>query len=498
MDHGHKSIAIPCLGVAGLEYKPELSAHVLFDAVVSFHYKYPTAITQFCFVVFRDSDKKAFFDEYEAKVTQFAKVTASPQPHHGNKPNFGALNVEIFNGDLAKERTEVIVNSTSLDIKEDANQISKAIFAAAGEDMCYSCRSLVSSGLLLVDGQVIPTNASGVLRCDKVYHVHVPGKAKRDVPPTSTECSLLKIVVCNCLDLAESTRQGTVSFPAFCLGIGNYTVEQSAGLMFEAFEEFIKTSPPKYLKKIRIVIRNKQLYDEFLQYHNRVILDQESPPIQSNGTSLAEEPVVTNSLFGNFPSKSLKKTAICFHLYGIKSDSIDDTEMKLKVFINEAIVTDMVDLRETMKLFNQDDMKRFHELAIEHSIEVDVQPEFRRIILHGEENGVEKMSNKIQQRQFELQALTNELQIYQWCSMNPKGSVQIYSQDVMMQIEVAYKRKLNSVSVTIDQTMVRIDLQKMEEYDRTDGTLRGKVERTRRAMEIGESKRYNNSVNMLL
>ena len=490
MDHGHKSIAIPCLGVTGLGYKPEFSARVLFDAVISFHYKHPTAITQFCFVVFRKSDETAFFDEYDTKILQFAKVTAAPSLN-GSKPNFGALNVEIINGDLAKERTEVIVNSTSEMIEEDANQISRAIFAAAGDDMRYACRSLVSSGLRLVDGMVIPTNASGVLRCDKIYHVNVPGKLRRDVPPTKVEGSLLKMVVNGCLDLAENTKQETISFPAFCLGIGKYTVEQSGGLMFEAFDEFIKRSSPKYLRKIRIVICDKQLYDEFLQYYNRIINDHDpaTPSIGSEIPLRASGPIGAHSLkpsIVNFPSKVLKKSAVSFHLYGIQKESLDDTERELKVFIHETIVTDMVDLEETMKLFHADDLKSFYELAIAQDIEVDVQPEFKRIILRGEENAVEKMCNKIQQKKFELQALTNELQIYQWCSTNSAGGgVKIYSLDVTMQIEVAFKRKLDSVSVTIDQTPIMIDLRKMEEYDNIGG-VRGKVERRRKTMEIGK------------
>ena len=491
-EHGHRSIAIPCLGVVGLGYKPEFSARVLFESVVSFHYKHPSAITQFYFIVHRKGDEQAFYEEYEKRIEQFAKISlpSPPRPStsSGNKHGFDPLDVEIIKGDLTKEQTEVIVNSTSIDIREDANQISRALFAAAGNDMRDACSGLVNSGVLLADGLVIPTNASGELRCDKVYHVHVPGKLKRDVPPTPAEAALLKKVVYGCLEIAEETKQESLSFPAFCLGIGNYTIEQSGGLMFEAIGEFVQMSP-KYLKSVRIVIRDKPLYDDFLQFYKQGTSGFRKKPPNHAGLKPRSVTQPTKPSYATagelLKPSSCKKNAVHFHLFGIKKDKLDNTEKELKIFINESIVTDMVELGETIKLFHQNDLDVFFELAFQHSVEIDVQLDFERVLFSGEEMAVEKLCTKVQQKKIELQALTNELQLYQWFGEDLSGIPVSYPQDVMMQIEVGYKRKLDSINIVIDRTHVRIDFLKMEEQDNTGG-FRKKIARRRRTLEMGE------------
>ena len=474
--------------MVGLGYKPEFSARVLFEAVISFHYKYPNAITHFHFIVRRSVDEKAFYEEYNAKVLQFAKVSA-PAPR--DEGSGSAFKIEIIHGDLAQEKTEVIVNSTSVDIKEDANQISKAIFRASGNDMLNACTGLVSSGLRLTDGMVVPTSASGELRCDKVYHVHIPGKSKRDVLPTQAEGELFKKVVYGCLEIGEETRQESIAFPAFCLGVGNYTVEQSGGLMFEAFNEFTAKMAPKCLKEVRIVIYKKDLYEEFRLFYNQGISFGTVKKGRANSATpnsvMPHPPKQKPRSFTNAQlAPSSRKGTISFHIYGIQTAILSNTEKILKTFINEIIVTDMVELGDTIKLFNQDDMDDFLDLATKNNVDIDIQHDLERIIVSGEDSAVEKVIDKVQRKKIELQVLTSELQVYEWYTENSAGVLECYSLDVMRQLEIAYKRKSPSITVTIDQVRVIIDLTKMEEHDSVVG-LRRKIVRKRKALQLGKS-----------
>ena len=489
-DHGHKSIAIPCLGVANLGYSPEFSARIMFEEVVSFHYKHPTAITEFCFVVYRKSDEKPFFDEYDRRVKQLAKLSTPSMPTTATgKPDHGSLKVELFKGNLAREQTAVIVNSTSIDLREDANQISRAIFDFAGNDMRNACSSLVSSGLLLVDGIVIPTSASGELRCDKVYHVHVPGKEKREAPPTLPEASLMKKVIYNCLEMANNNKHESLSFPAFCLGIGNYTVEESGGLMFEAFEDFIRTSP-QHLKTIRIIIHDQQKHDEFLKYFKGYF-----PNVSTESTG-ASHAFLSPSLsrktrshhaspFANLPQMPLcQKSSIRFKIYSIRKETLAIVEKELIKFINETIVSDMVDLGETTTLFGPSDLNKVYELARDNEVEVDVQPELERIIITGEEGAVEKLCNKVQLMKVELSSLINELQFFEWFTEDASGLQERYPPEAMRQIEVAYKRHLSAVEITVDNIAVTVNFANWEEFDPKAGLRRGVV-RKRKAVEVG-------------
>ena len=122
--------------MANLGYPPNFSASILFEEVVSFHYRHPTAITCFHFVVYRDSDEKDFFDEYKRRVEQVSKLETSSRPVSGGTSGardivLGSMKIEVINGSIADEQTEVIVNSTSVDMKKDANQITKAIHEKA-------------------------------------------------------------------------------------------------------------------------------------------------------------------------------------------------------------------------------------------------------------------------------------------------------------------------------------------------------------------------------
>lgn len=476
--------------MVGLGYKPEMSARILFESVISFHHKYPNAINEFIFIVHRPCDKEAFYDEYETKVQQFTKSSASRHPTAPGNRDFGSLKVEIVLGNIADEVTQVIVNSTSSDMKS-TNAISRAILKAAGDDMLYACTNLVECGVSCNNGNVVPTNASGVLRCDKVYHVHIPGKKERDVPPTHAESQVFKKVVRGCLDLAEDFQQESLSFPAFCLGIGQYTVEQSAGLMFEAFDEFVKTNP-KYLSTIKVVILDKAKYDEFHEYYKQVSSNT------ANGlTSLATggrmgSPPPLKSLSpplnrASITKLSCQKTGVRFRLYGVHDQSINSIETELTRFINDSIVTDMVDLGDAIRLFHKDDFNKLMEIAVQSGVEFDIQFEFDRIIVIGEETAVEKICGKVQQKKNDLQKLAQELQVYQWFveDVKQQGGLQLYQPDAMAQIEVAYKRDLPLVELMIDQTEVIVDLKKMEQYEPNGMSPRRKIIRKKKAAEVG-------------
>lgn len=483
--------------MVGLGYKPELSACILFESVISFHHKHPSAINEFIFVIYRPTDAKAFYNEYEVKVQQFTK-SSSLRATPSTARDFGSLNVEIVLGSLAEERTEVIVNSTSTDMRPNNNAISRAIFRAAGQDMVDTCASLVECDVFCSNGNIVPTNASGELRCDKVYHVHIPGKTNRDVPPTKSEGNLFKRVIRGCLDIAEESRQMSLAFPAFCLGIGNYTVEQSAGLMFEVIDEFVKASP-KYLSEVRIVILDKKLYDEFHEYYKRVLSSSGSngesmlSSLDTGGTKNGREPPSSSlqqshdhgSMASFVPKTSCHKTGVQFSLYGTEDRNMTSAEIELTRFIDESIVTDMVDVGEAMKLFHKDDFDKLMEIAVQNGVEVDVQLEFDRIIVIGESTEVEKICGKLRQKKNDLQKLAEGLQVYQWYVEDGSGHLELYHQDAMAQLEVAYKRSLPSIEVSHGQRRVVVDLVKMEQYEATSSQRR-RVVRKKKSMELGK------------
>ena len=356
--YGHKSIAIPCLGAGNLGYPTSETAPVVLEEIVSFHMNNPDVITCFHFIVYRDSDYKHYISEYEKKMELVDRITNQPPAivsgstegsqrrglQSGVTGNREGFKVQLLLGDITAEQTEVIVNSTSIDMRHDANNICEAIHAAAGQGLRISCQSFVDQNFLLKDGMVISTTASGTLRCNKIYHAHVPDKSK-GVSLTQDQNDLLQKVVFNCLQLAEDEGQISLAMPAFCLDDGNYTVRESAKPTLDAMKEFAKTNPT-HLKDVHIVIFNQDQFDQFYGYFCEYFADIVSPTPQSPyGVTQKNDSVHaillgsqtafrSHSTIGIVPPQDepLKNYKVIFKIYGLVQGRLTIVEKELSDF----------------------------------------------------------------------------------------------------------------------------------------------------------------------
>ena len=67
---GLTSIVIPSLGVGNLHYPVNVSAQILFDEVIAFHARNPSAIQMFHFVIYKKEDYEAFKREYSQHMSE--------------------------------------------------------------------------------------------------------------------------------------------------------------------------------------------------------------------------------------------------------------------------------------------------------------------------------------------------------------------------------------------------------------------------------------------
>lgn len=486
-----KSIAIPCLGVGNLGYPAKVSASLLFKEVIEFHVRHPSVIDCMTIVVFKDKDFEPYNAEYEKAIAQVAKIApSSPKASSSSTPGImsptSCLKVELVKGDLSKETTDVIVNSTSIDMRPDTNQISKALHEAAGPDLAMICSNYVDQGVFLSEGTVVPSNASGTLRCNKIYHAHVPGK-KKGVPCTNTERNLLKQVVYNCIAQAEQDRQSSISFPAFCLGIGNYEINESGEPMFEALKQFAQTAP-KHVKEVRIVIYDQNVYDKFYnffcEYFSDVVKQADSAHVIVGGKTLQQHQQQQRPrLDTSTSSVSIsKKSCINFRIYGIRTETLTIVEKQVKSFISDKIFDDTIDLGDTTNLLDENDISEIHALAEERGVEVNIQFQLDRIVIQGEEVAVQKVLLSIQKKIFTLTQCLNEYGLYQW-SYSEDGQNRPYPENVAKQLEAAYKRNQKSKRVTMENVEVTVSLTDMKEFD---STSKMRIVHRQRKSELGK------------
>ena len=90
----------------------------------------------------------------------------------------GNITVEIVCGDITDDDSDVIVNTTLPELKLDSGAVSKAISRKAGPAMQQSCSLYIQQHKQLDDGKVCVTDATGQLKCKKVFHIVVPSSTK--------------------------------------------------------------------------------------------------------------------------------------------------------------------------------------------------------------------------------------------------------------------------------------------------------------------------------
>ena len=489
---GVSSIAIPPLGVANLNYPAKLAAEILFDEVVTFHTQNRSAIQSFVFVIYRDEDYKIFKQEYETHVSKAASLACRSQLPKD------ILQVNIVNGDLADEKSDVVVNSTSANMVLTVNHISQAISKKAGPQMQAICSSFVQAGMSLEDATIIPTPASGSLKCRKVYHAYVE-KKKAGTPPTPKQTNLIQKVVQNCLCKAEEEKMTSISFPIFCLGAEGYTVIESCSPMLEAVKKFTQKSP-KYLEKIRIVVLDDKMFRDFKELFLKFFpTGVQTQPQRGRNWSpkqlfqyMPKEEGVSIAIT---PQKSMPPEPCERHyhyqvqdcgatvcIYCTEPNAINKVEKSLKLHFAENIVTASVDLGELATLLGDDDARELYDIGNQSGVAVKLQRTMERLLIDGEVTAVGKACHLIHRKVLKFLEITGELKVYEWVSTDDSGTSVPYSSEICFQLENAYKNNVPSVDAVIDDVHVTINLRdhsSMTETDKSSGVKRV-VKRTRK------------------
>ncbi|XP_078084308.1 protein mono-ADP-ribosyltransferase PARP14-like isoform X2 [Mustelus asterias] len=259
------SIAFPAIGTGKLSFPKNLVAAFMFERVLKFSSKRNTQnLKNVHFVVHPDDvpTLQAMSDEFKRTFTSQPKMTHPAAQQRHSVPLFGRVSsivaggqveiqvgpivLQVVTGDITKQTTDVIVNSTNGSFSLNAG-VSKAILDAAGPTVTDECKQL---GLQPNSGIII-TNP-GNLQCQKI--IHMAGQTDPDV---------IKAFVGTILQKCEDHKFSSVSFPALGTGQGKVNPSQVADAMIDSVGNFVITKSPTSLRKICIVIFQPQMFNEF-------------------------------------------------------------------------------------------------------------------------------------------------------------------------------------------------------------------------------------------
>ncbi|XP_072903661.1 protein mono-ADP-ribosyltransferase PARP14-like isoform X1 [Hemitrygon akajei] len=318
------SIAFPAIGSSKLCFPKDVVANVMLKAVLKFSSERRSAHLKEVYFVVHPEDHlvvQAMSQEFQKVFTKQPK-TAVPidqpkstglfignlsetAPGQAEMP-VGPILLQVVSGDITKESTDVIVNSSNANFTLKAG-VSKAILNAAGptvEAECHQKGSQTNSATIIT--------SAGKLRCQAI--IHMVGQ------PDPTK---IKATVGEVLQLCEQLKFSSVAFPAVGTGQGNVNPSQVADAMIDSVVEFIQKKPSASLRKIRIVIFQPQMLSEF---HKRMKM-REGSNIPVNESMMKK---ITNAITSVFFGEPKKENAASFIEENIEfKDGIETTHFEI-------------------------------------------------------------------------------------------------------------------------------------------------------------------------
>lgn len=193
----------------------------------------------------------------------------------------GHLTLEVSSGDITKETSDVIINSSNADFTLKSG-VSKAILEAAGPSVELECSQIVSSQGFQSRPMIL--TSAGHLPSRNI--IHVVGH---------NDPSKIKELVYGLLKMCEEKTFRTVCLPALGTGQGGANPSMVADAMVEAVVEFVRKKQPRLVQNVKILIFQKNMMSEF----HRSMKKREGQEVQEKGLLSKIKDSVTSLIFGH-------------------------------------------------------------------------------------------------------------------------------------------------------------------------------------------------------
>ncbi|XP_073408011.1 protein mono-ADP-ribosyltransferase PARP14-like isoform X2 [Dendrobates tinctorius] len=270
-----RSITFPAIGTGILGFPKSSVATFLFDEVLTFSSASKTLSLQQVTFMLHPNDQetiKEFNKELSArKINSPTKSGPVPRPDAEAKqkppassdPVFygavktptlgvhemkvGSITYQVKTGDITKEDTDIIVNSTDNTFNLRSG-VSKCILEAAGPGVQDECALLGSQNKK--SNHI--TTRGGDLLCRQILHVIGRNSAEG-----------LRGFVSESLRECGNLGASSVAFPAIGTGLGNVSAALVADIILEVVTEFAKCSSAPSLQTVKVVIFQQHMLNDF-------------------------------------------------------------------------------------------------------------------------------------------------------------------------------------------------------------------------------------------
>ncbi|XP_071978246.1 protein mono-ADP-ribosyltransferase PARP14-like isoform X2 [Engystomops pustulosus] len=304
------SITFPAIGTGLLGFPKSFVASVMFDEVLRFSSSSGNQFLQQVTFMLHPNDRETIqefskeLNERKRRHPAAGDQTIKPVPKAKPKAlassaffgavknlnlgihemRVGSMTYQVKTGDITKEDTDIIVNSTDQNFNLRSG-VSKAILEAAGPAVQDECTKLASQNK---KSSHIVTQ-SGNLLCKQILHVH--GKNSEDG---------VRDFIVGSLQECARLQASSVAFPAIGTGLGSLASALVADIILDAVTEFARSQSSSGLQTVKVVIFQQQMLQDFYASMKK-----------KEGTDLPKQTSLLskiNSFFSYFTSKPNEET----------------------------------------------------------------------------------------------------------------------------------------------------------------------------------------------
>uniref|UniRef100_A0A4X2KC79 Poly [ADP-ribose] polymerase n=1 Tax=Vombatus ursinus TaxID=29139 RepID=A0A4X2KC79_VOMUR len=378
------SITFPAIGTGNLRFPKNIFAKLILSQVLKFSSSGPLKnLKEVCFLLHpSDTDNiqafKREFTKYTDGNTTSARVsnTSDTQDPFGTisspelgvyQIRIGSITFQVASGDITKEETDVIVNSTDKTFVLKKG-VSKAILEAAGpavesESGNHHRNFIVTQG--------------GNLRCKKIIHVTGGNDVKQTISQVLQECEQMKYV--------------SVSLPAIGTGRAKKDPTHVAESIIDAIKDFAQKGSGQSVKKVKVVVFLPQLLKVFHDTMKKRISSKPTTSVLSKTKCLASQPPKKQD---NLVLEKIKKSAT-FQVCGESKENIESTISWIQDLISKEHKSCTLS-DEIIKNFGEKEYIELNELQKRLNITIDVKHGRSQIEVTGTTQDVFEASQAIQ------------------------------------------------------------------------------------------------------
>lgn len=457
---GLTSISIPAIGTGNLGFPKDVVVTLMLDEILAFSSKKPKHLKKAMIVLYSGDAQtiQVFSDEFKKKFpsasvvqpqvasTQtsgpFSKVVSSTGMH---ETKMGNVVLQVATGDITKETTDVIVNSSNESFTLKSG-VSKAVLEAAGQAVETECQNLgaqPNSGMIMTQ--------PGNLKCKKILHL-----------VGQTDPVKINKAVKDALQMCVSNSFTSVSFPAIGTGQGNVQARQVADAMLDAAIDVLSQNTSSTLKTIRIVIFQPPMLKEFYNsMHQRETPDPAKAGFWGNLGSKIK------SLFTATPDKPqkdqdfviepLKVEPACFHVCGDSQARVESAKQKIKDLISKEQYSISIP-DNAIHSFSADDYIRIVDIQRDMMVSIKTENKNNQasVTIEGLSQDVLKASHEIHdmlKRAREKEDLKAKVEMasnmVDWQYQQQGLQFQSFSAQTNFELEQALEKKIPSVKVIV-------------------------------------------------